>query len=272
MEHWIQVEPTVKIYVNDINPAGKNPILFIHGWPANYKMFEYQYNQLLPMGYRCIGFDTRGFGQSDKPLHGYDYNRLSDDLRVVVETLGLRNFTLAGHSTGGAIAIRYMARHNGYGVSKLALFAAAAPSLVQLPNFPYGQTREAIIDIIRTTYNDRPQELQNFGEIFFYKPVTPRFADWFFSLGLEAASWSTMAVANAWLHEQLFDDLGKIHVPTLILHGRHDMVVPYPLGVAQNQGIQGSRLVTFENGGHGSFYDERDRFNQELIQFLGQPT
>lgn len=269
MEHWIRVEPDVNIYVNDVNPLGRKTILFIHGWPANHKMFEYQFNYLVPLGYRCIGMDMRGFGNSDKPLGGYDYNRLADDIRCVVGALGLWDFTLAGHSTGGAVTIRYMARHNGYGVSKLALFASAAPSLIQRPGFPYGSTRGEIEQIIQATYRDRPEMLRNFGEIFFYNKVSQPFSDWFFQLGLQAASWSTIAVSNAWLREELFSDLGKIHVPTLILHGVHDQVCKYPLALAQHQGIKNSRLVPFENSGHGLFYDERDKFNAELSGFAG---
>jgi non-heme chloroperoxidase len=268
MEYRIKVEPDVKIFVNDINPMGRNPILFIHGWPASHKMFEYQYNDLLRKGYRCIGMDMRGFGQSDKPLRGYDYNRLADDVRAVIDALGLQNITLAGHSTGGAVAIRYMARHNGYGVSKLALFAAAAPSLIQRPHFPYGLKKEEVDGIIQGAFQDRPQMLHEFGEKFFYKKVSKPFSDWFFQIGLQAASWSTISVAQTWLAEELFQDLGKIRVPTLILHGVHDQVVPYPLGVVQHQGIRNSKLVPFENGGHGSFYDEREKFNCELSQFL----
>lgn len=98
MEYRIRVEPDVKIYVNDINPYGRKTILFIHGWPANHKMFEYQFNQLPRIGYRCIGIDMRGFGNSDKPWGSYDYNRLADDVRYVVEALKLQDFTLAGHS------------------------------------------------------------------------------------------------------------------------------------------------------------------------------
>ncbi|ETT33965.1 alpha/beta hydrolase [Paenibacillus sp. FSL P4-0338] len=267
MEHWIRVEPNVKIYVNDINPQGSKTILFIHGWPANHQMFEYQYNQLVPQGYRCIGLDMRGFGKSDKPLGRYDYNRLADDIRCVIGALGLSNITLGGHSTGGAVAIRYMARHKGYGVSKLALFASAAPSLIQRPGFPYGTTREVIEQIIKSTYEDRPNMLQDFGKIFFYHQVSPAFSDWFFLLGLEAASWSTIAVSEAWLQEELFLDLPQIHVPTLILHGIHDQVCLYPLAEAQHQGIRNSVLIPFENSGHGLFYDERERFNRELSRF-----
>lgn len=269
MEFYVTVEPNVKVSVNDINPFGSKTILFIHGWPANHKMFEYQYNQLISTGYRCIGIDTRGFGNSDKPLDGYNYDRLADDILAVVQTLQLQNFTLVGHSTGGAIAIRYMARHHGYGVSKLVLAASAAPSLIQRPNFPYGQKAEDIeTNFIQETYQDRPKMLRNFGDIFFYKKVSQPFSDWFFDLGLQAASWSTIAIAKTWITESLFDDLPTIQVPTLIMHGIHDQVVPYDLGVVQHQGIKNSSLITFENSGHGLFYDERDRFNWELIQFV----
>lgn len=99
-------------------------------------MFEYQFNPLSQMGYRCIGMDMRGFGRPDKPWDGYNYDRLADDVWQVIEALNLSNLTLAGHSTGGAVAIRYMARHQGKDVSRLALFAAAAPSLIQRSQFP----------------------------------------------------------------------------------------------------------------------------------------
>lgn len=270
MGYFVRVEPDVGIYVEDINRRSGKTILFIHGWPANHKMFEYQFNQLSQMGYRCIGMDIRGFGHSDKPWGGYGYDRLADDVRGVVEALKLRNFTLAGHSTGGAIAIRYMARHQGYGVSKLALLAAAAPSVIQRPYFPYGLTKEDVLEIIQGTYNDRPKMLREFGDMFFFQYVTEPFSDWFFQMGLQAASWSTAAVAATWLNEErLFDDLGKIHVPTLILHGIHDKVCHFPLAEAQKQGIRNSKLVPFENSGHGLFWEERNRFNKELAQFIG---
>lgn len=126
MGYYVKVEKGVNIYVEDINPNSNKTILFIHGWPANHKMFEYQFDHLPDKGYRCIGIDIRGFGKSSRPWDGYSYNRLADDIRVVIDTLGLTNITLAGHSMGGAISIRYMARHDGHNVAKLALFGAAA--------------------------------------------------------------------------------------------------------------------------------------------------
>lgn len=269
MEYLVKAEPDVNIFVNDVNSLGRKTILFIHGWPLSHKAYEYQFDQLPKMGYRCIGMDTRGFGNSDKPWSGYDYNRLADDVRAVVETLKLQDITLGGHSMGGAIAIRYMARHNGYGVSRLALFGAAAPSITRRPEFPYGLPKEDVTKLIQEAYNDRPKMLRTFGDMFFFQYATEPLSDWFFQLGLQAAGWSTAAAAITFRDESLFLDLEKIKVPTLILHGIHDKVCLFPLAIAQKQGIINSKLVPFEYSGHGLFYEQRDKFNWELSQFIG---
>lgn len=267
--HYVKVEPNVRIYAEDVNPGGGGKtILFIHGWPANHNLFEYQFDQLPKMGYRCIGMDIRGFGKSDRPWRGYSYDRLADDVLAVVKGFKLGNFILGGHSVGGAIAVRYMARHQGYGVSKLALFAAAAPSFTKRPDFPYGLPKEDVTKLIEQTYNDRPEMLREFGDMFFFQYLTQPFTEWFFQLGLEAAGWATAAVAISLRDESLFSDLEKIKVPTLILHGIHDKVCPFPLAKAQKAGIKNSRLVPFKYSGHGLFYDEKDKFNKELAEFI----
>ena len=268
MVYYVRVEPNVTIYVDDLNPSGNKTILFIHGWPGSHKLFEYQFDHLPKMGYRCIGIDIRGFGDSSKPFEGYDYDRLSDDVRGVVDALKLKDFTLAGHSTGGAIAIRYMSRHKGHGVSKLALFAAAAPSLIKRENFPFGLEEEDVIKLIEGTYTDRPKMLRDFGDIFFFQHITQAFSDWFFQLGLQAAGWATAAIAKTWIREVLFSDLKAINVPTLIIHGIHDKVVPFELGEVQNQSIKNSKLIPFKFSGHGTFYDQKDKFNEELVKFI----
>ncbi|WP_313891681.1 alpha/beta hydrolase [Psychrobacillus sp.] len=260
MGYFVTVENGVKIYVEDINPLGKETILFIHGWPLNHNQFEYQFNVLPAMGYRCIAIDWRGYGNSDKPISGYNFDRLADDVHAVISTLQLKNFTLAGHSTGGAISIRYMARYQGYGVSKLILIDAASPSSV---------SEEVANTFITETLNDRPKMLRGLTDVFFFQYITPPLSDWFFQLGLQAAGWSTAAVMMSLRDENVYNDLGKIQVPTLIIHGIHDKVVPFNKAQETNRLIKNSQLVPFQYSGHAPFLEERDKFNQLLAQFIG---
>lgn len=268
MGFYIFVEGNVKVYVEDLNTKGRKTILFVHGWPGNHNLFEYQFNYLPKLGYRCIGIDYRGFGKSDRPWTGYNYDRLADDIRCIINSMRLSNITLLGHSTGGAICARYMARHRGYGVSKLVLCAAAAPSLVERPQFPYGLKKEDVLKIIDGLHKDRPNTLREFGNMISYNPVSAALSDWVFQLGLQAASWSTEAIAYTWLDEELFEDLKRIRVPTLILHGLNDQVCLYPLALAQDELIKNSKLIPFESCGHFLFYDQREKFNRELVDFL----
>lgn len=266
----IEVERGVRVFVEDVNPGGGRPVLFIHGWPVNHNMFEYQFNLLPQYGFRCIGMDLRGFGKSDRPWGGYSYDRLADDVRVVMEALKLTNVSLVGFSIGGAVSIRYMARHAGYGVSKLALVSAAAPVFTKRNDYPYGLPMEEVNALILKTYKDRPKMLAEFGGMFFASQVSPEFRDWFQSLGLEASGHATAMAAVSLRDEDLRNDLQQIRVPTGIFHGALDKVVPYPSATALQQGIRGSELYRFERSGHGVFYDELDMFNATLLRFLSR--
>lgn len=269
MQVQVKVNQETEINVDLINPTGKKTILFLHGWPLNHKAYEYQYIDLPYKGLRCIGMDTRGFGNSGKPFDGYSYDILADDVKAVVDALGLRDFVLAGHSMGGATAIRYMAKHHGHGVSKLALFGAAAPSVTIRPDFPYGVSKDSINTLIYNSLNDRPEMLTNLSQQFFYQKLPQSFLDWFVDLGLEAAGWSTAQCAITFRDAYLMDDLRKIAVPTLILHGIHDQICKYQLAEVMHNTISGSKLVPFEMSGHGLFYEERDKLNRELTEFIG---
>lgn len=267
--NYIEVEPGVRIFVEDINPGGSKTVLWIHGWPLNHQTFEYQYDMLPRSGVRCVGIDLRGYGNSSKPWSGYGYDRMADDIRVVVDAMGLSNFTLAGHSMGGAIAIRYMARHNGYRVARLALLAAAAPSFIQRPGYPYGMTRQQVDMFIANTQKNRPQVLETFSELFFARLVTTSFMDWFRGTGPDAAGYATIKSLEALRDEELFDDLGKIHAPTGIFHGVLDRVCPYQFALEMQKSIEGSLIYRFDGSGHAVYYDELDRFNNTFLKFLG---
>ncbi|TQR21268.1 alpha/beta fold hydrolase [Psychrobacillus vulpis] len=269
MGYYVKVEKGVNIYVEDINSSSNKTILFIHGWPANHQMFEYQFDFLPAMGYRCIGIDIRGFGKSSRPWDGYSYNRVADDIRVVIDTLQLEDITLAGHSMGGAISIRYMARHREHKVSKLALIGAAAPVFTKRPNFPYGMTKDEVNQLIKATYTDRPKMLSDFGDIFFARYLTKSFIDWFQGLGLMASGNATAKCLTSLRDEDLRNDLSFIQVPTAILHGKQDKVCPFVLGELLHSSIKNSILIPFEFSGHGLFYCELEKFNQELANFIG---
>jgi non-heme chloroperoxidase len=251
--YYVEVQRNVKILVQDLNPDGKKPIVFIHGWPVNHKMFEYQFNVLPQYGFRCIGLDLRGFGGSDRPWEGYSYDRLADDVFKVIESLKVKAVTLVGFSMGGPIAIRYMARHSGYKVTKLVLLSAAAPSFTQHAGYPFGMTKEAVNKLIAQTYQNRPQMLTDFGAMFFASKVTPSFMNWFQSLGLEASGHGTIKTAISLRDEDVGPDLQKIQVPTGIFHGVLDKICPFDFAVIQHQAIQGSKLYRFEHSGHGVF-------------------
>ncbi|MFC5604975.1 alpha/beta fold hydrolase [Sporosarcina koreensis] len=259
MGYFINVESGVNLYVEDLNPEGKKTIVFIHGWPLSHKQFEYQFNVLPSMGYRCIGIDWRGFGNSDKPFGGYTLDRLADDIRSVVGALQLKNFALVGHSTGGSIAIRYMTRYGGYGVSQLVLVDAAAPT---------GFTAETADRYLAQTLNDRPKMMQEVIDGFFFQYITRHFSDWFFQMGMQAAGWSTAAIIKLLREVNLYEDLPKIVDPTLIIHGIHDKVIPFSQAKELNQLIPNSQLVPFKYSGHGAFWEERDKFNRLLTQFI----
>jgi non-heme chloroperoxidase len=269
MGYYITVERNVNIFVADVDPGQGKPILFLHGWPVNHKMFEYQFDQLPKMGFRCIGVDQRGFGKSDCPWDGYSYNRLADDIRIVIDTLQLEDVVLAGFSIGGAIAIRYMARHAGHKVSKLALFGAAAPLFTRRSDFPYGLTIEDVNKLIDATYTDRPKMLDGFGDLFFARSITEKFRDWFYGLGLEASGHGTAMSLVSLRDEDVRPDLSEIQVPTAIFHGVQDKIVPFALAELMHAGIRGSELIPFQFSGHGLFYCELEKFNRELIRFIG---
>lgn len=266
--YYVTVEPNVKIAVYDLNPSGKKTVFFIHGWPLNHRMFEYQLNVLPQMGFRCICIDLRGFGNSDAPWSGYSYDRLADDVYQVMRTINVSKMTLAGFSMGGPIAIKYLTRHNSFKVNKLALMAAAAPSFTKRDGFPYGMTVSAVNDLIARIYRDRPQAVADFGMNFFAKRPSANFVDWFNIMSYSAPGFSTIKTAESLRDSDLRACLPQITVPTGIFHGVLDKICPFEFGLEMNREIPNSKLYRFEQSGHGLFYDEMELFNKQLAEFM----
>lgn len=269
--HRITVEAGVRCAVQDLNPRGARAIVFVHGWPLNMKIFESQYNVLPQYGIRCISVDLRGFGDSDMPVRGYSYDRLADDLCKVIASIDCRCVTLCGFSMGGAVCVRYMARHNGYKVNKLVLMGAACPSFVQRPGFPYGMTTQQVDNIILEAYNNRPRLCAEFGRMCFAQDHGSDFMEWFSDVSLDCAGYATIRCAESLRDEDLRGDLQKIRCPTAIFHGKLDRVCPFPFAEETRKGISDSFIVPFEQSGHCLYYEERDKCNGSLVDFINTP-
>lgn len=266
MGYYIQVEKGVKIYVEDIGSG--QPVVLLHGWPLNSKFYEYQVSDLASNGFRFIGINLRGYGESDKPWSGYNYDTAASDIKAVVDHLGLKKFVLGGHSMGGAIAIRYLAKYGQKNVDKLWLMAPAAPLFTQREDFKIGMKPIEMDALIKVIQMDRPAFLAQFSNMFFKQKKSPQFTHWFEQVGLKAGAHSTINSGIALRDEDLRDELSTITVPTAIFHGKKDKICSYKLGEYLEKEIPNSVLVPFKHSGHGMTRDEPEKFNTEMIRFL----
>ncbi|MEH7542555.1 alpha/beta hydrolase [Bacillus thuringiensis] len=266
---FITVEKDVHIFVQDVNPGpGSKTVFFVHGWPLNHQMYQYQLNVLPEHGFRCIAMDIRGNGQSDKPWTGYTYDQLADDIAIVLEALQVENATLVGFSVGGALSIRYMSRYNGRHISKLALIDAVSPSFVKNQESPYGVPKEQADALINQMYANLPKFLNDVSLSFFNRNLGAATLEWFSYLGMQSASYALIKILQAAANEDVTKDLNKINVPTKIFHGVHDQLIPYKSAELTQQRIKNSQLHALTNSGHGSPIDQADELNKELIKFL----
>lgn len=264
---YIEVEPNVRLHVTD---AGEGrPIVLIPGWPLSDEMYEYQYSDLINKHFRVIGITLRGFGKSDKPYGAYNYDVHALDIKKVLDKLDIKDAVLGGFSMGGAIAIRYVSVDNGARVSKLALFGAAAPIWTQRKDFPYNFPKSAVDDLIELNYKDRPKLLSNFAKIFSATEISLNegIGSWLSGIGLSASSYATAQCLIALRDTDLRNDLVKIKIPTVIMHGRKDKICSFDLAEQMKAGISNSHIVAFENSGHSLFLEETRKFNAELIKF-----
>ncbi len=267
--YYVNVTGNIKIAVEDICPKkSQHTVVFIHGWPLNNKIFEYQYNVFYKNNIRCIGIDLRGFGKSDITTDGYCYEQLAQDVYEVVMKLRLDNIVLAGFSMGGAIAVKYASMYKNFKLKKLALLAAAAPCFTQREDYPYGLTKEQVNDLIKKTYQDRPQMVYDFEKNLFASNPSEELRAWYRQIGLSASGIGTIKAAESLRDEDLRSDLKNIKVPTGIFHGILDEVCPYEFAIQLNQGIKNSEVYTFAKSGHAIFYDELQLFNIALTEFI----
>ena len=264
---YIEVERYVHLHVTD---AGEGrPIVLIPVWPLSDEMYEYKYSDLMNKDFRVIGITLRGFGRSDKPYGAYNYDVHAKDIKSILDKLNIKDAVLGGFSMGGAIAIRYLANYDASRISKLILAGAAAPVWTQRNDFPFNFTQKDVDDLIALNFRDRPKLLSNFAKIFSASETSLNegISKWLNGIGLVATSHATGQCLYALRDTDLREDLTKINIPTLILHGKKDKICSYQLAEQLKAGIKDSQLIAFENSGHSLFLEESKKFNSELIKF-----
>jgi len=264
---YIEVEKGVKLHVTDLG-EGK-PIVLIHGWPLSDEMYEYQYQYLSRKGFRVIGITLRGFGKSDKPYGRYDFNVFSDDIKVVLEKLDIKNATLGGFSLGGAVVLHYVTKYNSAHVSKLALFGAAAPSWKQREGFPDGLPDAVVEELINATKIQRQDLIASFGAGFPAKEgnISKNVEKWLESINLQASPYAITESITALRDLDLRPQLSKINIPVTIFQGVYDKNCPLIWAEQLQKGIKNATLIRFENSGHALFVEEMEKFNTELEKF-----
>jgi pimeloyl-ACP methyl ester carboxylesterase len=266
---YIEVEPNVNLHITD---AGEGrPIVLIHGWPLSDEMYEYQYTELINNNFRVVGITLRGFGKSDKPYGAYDYDVHSSDIKNVLDKLKIDDAVLVGFSMGGSIAVRFVSTYNNTHVSKLALVAAAAPIWTQREDFQYNLPKSAVDELIELNYKDRPKLLADFAKIFSATEtsLSEGIGGWLNGICLSASSYATAQCLIALRDTDLRSDLVKILIPTVIMHGKKDKICSFDLAEQMKLGIAHSHIIAFENSGHSLFLEETQKFNTELIKFVG---
>ncbi len=264
----------IELYYED-HGKGK-PVVLIHGWPLNGSSWEKQVPVLVNSGYRVITYDRRGFGNSSKPMSGYDYDTLAEDLQKIVMKLDLHDMTLVGFSMGGGEVARYIGNYGTERVSKAVFMAAIPPFLLKTPENPEGVDASVFDGFKKAIAADRPALISSFLSNFYNTDVLmgDRISEDAVKL-----SWNVAAIAspkgtldcvNAWLTD-FRDDLMQIDVPTLIIHGDADRILPIEAtGMRMPELIKGSKLVVINGGPHGLNWTHAELVNKELLEFLGQ--
>ncbi len=249
-------------------------IILIHGWPLNSDSWEYQAVRLAEEGYRVISYDRRGFGRSGQPWSGYDYDMLSDDLAAVIESLGLSDVTLVGFSMAGGEILRFMNRHNGHKVARVALVSSIAPFLLKTDDNPNGAPGEVFDGMKESLRKDRQGFLQEFFKDFYGQGtegggVSQGQLDWSFQMAMMASPKATLDCVDAFGRPDLRGDLEFMTKPTLVIHGTADATVPIePTAHQVVKHVEGATLKEYEGAPHGIPATHADRLFDDLLEFI----
>lgn len=263
---------STEIHYHDIGTGA--PIVLIHGWPLSHRMWESQVNALTGAGYRCVTYDRRGFGDSGRPNAGYDYDTFASDLNDLMTHLDLRDATIAGFSMGGGEVARYIGRYGTGRVSKAMLLGAVTPFLLKTADNPHGADKTVFDGMIEGVRKDRIGFLEQFFPNFYnsdaaYSGVSADlipFSKW---IAWGASPVGTQECIVAFGTTDFRADLKKFDVPTLIVHGDADRIVPFEIsGRLSHEAIRGSVLKVLKGAPHGFAATHAADLNAIMLEFM----
>ena len=264
----------VELYYED-HGSGK-PVVLIHGWPLSSRSWESQVPALIGAGYRVISYDRRGFGWSSQPWDGYDYDTFAADLDGLMQHLDLKGAALVGFSMGGGEVARYLGKYGTGRVAKAVFASAVPPFLLKSQDNPDGGLDEATLAQFQGgVKKDRMEFLEEFTKNFFSaggsQMVSKQQRKYARDIAAFASPKGTLDCIAAFARTDFRGDLKKVTVPTLVLHGDSDAIVPFEVsGKRTHESIKGSQLVLIKGGPHGVNASHPEPFNKALIGFLGR--
>jgi non-heme chloroperoxidase len=268
----LKMKDGTEIYYKDWG-AGR-PIVFSHGWPLSADAWDPQMLFLAQQGYRVVAHDRRGHGRSSQPWNGNDMDTYANDLAAVIEALNLKDATLVGHSTGGGEVTRYVGRHGSKRLAAVVLISAVPPLMLKTANNPGGLPMSAFDEIRAALVADRSQFFKDLSMPFYgyNKPgakISQGVRDSFWLQGVQCATNAAYDCVKAFSETDFTEDLKKIDVPTLILHGDADQIVP--IGAAalmSSKLVKNSTLKVYPGAPHGMVTTLADQVNADLLAFL----
>lgn len=264
----------VELYYEDHGSG--NPVVLIHGYPLSGASWEKQVPALLSAGHRVIAYDRRGFGKSSQPAAGYNYDTFAEDLHKLLGALKLTDFTLVGFSMGGGEVARYIGRYGSKGVSKAVIISGVPPYLLKAADNPEGVDGGVFAGIGKAVAADRyaffTGFFQNFynTDVYLGKRVSEQVVHASWNVAASASATASLACVPTW-HEDFRADVARIDVPTLVIHGDADRIVPFTAAGARTAKlIKGARLLVVKDGPHCVTWTHAEEVNAELLSFLGE--
>jgi len=270
----IEARDGTPIYYKDWGTG--RPIVFIHGWPLNSDMWEYQMTFFASRGYRCVAADRRGFGRSGQPWDGYDYDTLAGDVATLIDSLDLKDVVLVGFSMGGGEVARYLTRHGASKITHAVLISSIVPFMLKTPHNPDGVEQSVFDGMAKGIEADRAAFWPPFFKSFYgvsltSHPVSQEVLDWSCDLSMQASLRATLQCAKSFSATDLRADLRSFTVPTLVIHGTADATVPIAASArAAAKGIAGSTLIEYDGAPHGLLASHKARVIGDVMAFLSR--